>query len=50
METDHPEYFSRAREHISHLDRLLRANLEKLPNNNDDAGWESPPSDDDYRA
>lgn len=49
MKADHPEYFSRAREHISHLDSLLRADLENLPHN-DDTGWESPPSDDDSRA
>ncbi len=48
MEADHPEYFSRAREHISHLDSILRADLEQLPHN-DDTGWEAPPSDDDSR-
>lgn len=48
LEADHPEYFSRAREHISHLDSLLRADLEHLPHN-DDTGWEAPPSDDDPR-
>lgn len=45
---DKSTYFTRARQHISNLDQIMRADLEQLPEP-EDSGWDPPPTGDTTR-